>query len=213
MCTNYLTVQNYSFYGVHNCTGVIWQKWSPFGLEDKACWMFHFGGFTDSPHPPQTRKLAVWTQYRLLSFLGGYSSFWKNSWNQEHFWKMAGLQLHWCSLTKSMTPTLFHGGQKRLRYSLCFVRDTTQPRSWPVEHPGFPHGNKHHCKDLKQESAVQRKTNNVFSIAKEENISIKITSWPTPMAQSVTATLKRTLIWTEHSQNKQISQIKNTDSF
>ena len=32
----------------------------PFGLEDKApwtSWMFNFWGFTDSPHPPQTRGL------------------------------------------------------------------------------------------------------------------------------------------------------------
>ena len=38
---------------------------SPFGLEDKASWMFTFGGFTDSPH---AHKVDVLTQYRLLLF-------------------------------------------------------------------------------------------------------------------------------------------------
>ena len=52
---------------------------SPFGLEDKAPYKSPGCFILDdlqNLHIPTNKKLEVWTQYRLLlSFLGGYFSF------------------------------------------------------------------------------------------------------------------------------------------
>ena len=79
---------------------------SPFGREDNTLWtswMFHFGGFTDSPHPhkQETRGLqtiqatSFFPWWLLLFFQENLDAKGeKRSWNQEKSWEITDLDTY-----------------------------------------------------------------------------------------------------------------------